>query len=166
MNIFKKLCMATILLTMGIVCVPVMTSAKSVSKVTKVITITSKKGIEHSLSINPKEKVSVKVKFLSVKGKVKVQPKDLYFGFYEFAVYQKKKMIDGGEGSFYNQYTTPKLTKGSFKKGRMLSENKEDYISGKSTVEWSVPNKIKKIKMQITYFTRSGRKGINSIKTK
>lgn len=137
---------------------PKYVSAKSVSKVTKTFTLTTKSNfVEHKLSISKKEKVTAKIKFLEVKGNVSLKSgEDLSFGGYEFP---------DGMGSFFADWTKPKLKKSSFKKGNVLNAKKnEDYISKKSTVEWYLPSGLKKLKVQVTYFTKSGKAGINSVK--
>lgn len=168
-NIIKKTLTMALLFSMtcGIVgvSIPKQASAKTASKVTKVITLTNKNknGITHKLSISKKEKVAVKIRFLQVKGKLskKATNDDLYFGYYEG---------DFSKGTFFTQYSKPgKLKKTSFKKGKSLDSSKTDYISGKNEViwnlpDWDLPNGIKKLKVQITYYTKSGRKGIKSVK--
>lgn len=155
----KKLLMVVLLLSIvsGGVLMPKQASAKTVSKVTKVFTLTAnKKLVKHKLSINTKEKVLVKVKFLEVKGKVLVESEeDLFLGEYLFKM---------GKGSFFSYWSRPsKLKKSSFKKGKILT-SKDDYINGKSKVEWYIPQGIKKLKMQVTYYTKSGKAGIKSVK--
>lgn len=141
--------------------------AKSKPRITKVITLTKNEfGVQHKLSISSKEKVVAKVEFLSVKGKA--EEDDLYFGSYEFTSYKNGKLIDGGKDSFFSPYSTPKLKKSSFKKGNILSLNLKKCfpMTGKSTVSWGLPKGITKIKMRVTYYTISGRSGINSFSSK
>lgn len=138
-------------------------SAKSTSKVVKVFTLTQKKDVvHHRLSINPKEKVKVKIDILDVKGRLK--GKEHYFGYYEFV-----GKNTGGKGSFLSSYSTPKLKKNLLKKGKSLSPADSDgnvWISAKAYVDWELPNGIKKLKVRVTYYTKSGRKGIKSCKVK
>lgn len=155
----KKLLMLVLLLSVvcgGGLSISKQASAKAVSKVTKKITLTDKKGfVVHKLSIATKEKVNVKIKFLEVKGKAKGSEEELYFGGYE---------CKNGKGSLFAPWTSPsKLKKNSFKKGTILTST-EDYLNGKATVEWYIPEGIKKLKMQVTYYTESGKAGIKSIR--
>lgn len=135
--------------------------AKSVSKVTKIVTLTSKKNsVIHKLSIRPSGMVTAKVKFLEVKGKVSGSNNELYLGGYEG---------DDGKGSFFSEYSKPKLSKKSFRKGKTLKLKSPwknyEYISGKGEVDWTIPDKgITRLKMKITYYTKGGRKSIKSIK--
>lgn len=155
----KKLLMLVLLLSVvcgGGLSISKQASAKAVSKVTKKITLTDGKSIDiqHKLSISAKEKVNVKIKFLEVKGKV-ASKNDLYLGFYE---------CNDGKGSLFAPWTSPsKLKKNSFKKGKVLTST-EDYLNGKATVDWNIPKGIKKLKLQVTYYTESGKAGINSVK--
>ena len=160
MKTTKKLLMVVLLLSMmcSSLSVPKQVSAKSVSKVTKVFTLTvNKRQVKHKLSISANEKVFTKVKFLDVKGKVSlISGEELIFGCYEGK---------NGMGSFFAPWTKPSLKKTSFKKGKTLTQNGQgDYINGKSEVEWYIPSGIKKLKVKVTYFTKSGKAGIKSIK--
>lgn len=153
MKIFILLLMGGVVLT-----IPEQAYAKKVSSCNKVITLTSKKkSTTHKLSISGKEKVFVKIKFLEVKGKSLLPTKheDLFFGGYE---------CGDGMGSFFSKWSKPnKLKRNSFKKGKTLKST-DDYITGKSTVEWSIPKGIKKLKVRVTYYTKSGKSRIKSIK--
>ena len=139
----------------GILMVTKPVEAKSVSKVSKVITLTQKKKeVTHNLSINRKENVIATIKFLKVKGKIPKKENELYFGYYTF--------VDG-KGSFFSPWTEPEeLKKSSFKKGKTLKSN--DYIYGTSEVTWTIPRGIKKLKVKVTYSTKSGKAGIISVK--
>lgn len=139
--------------------------AKSVSKKAIVITLSPKKKVKHKLSIKPSEKVVAKVDILSVKGDVTERESDLCFGYIDFRSYKKGKIIDGGKGSFFAYYTKPKLKKSSFKKGRILrTKGKDCYITGNALVEWNPPKGISKMKIRVTYYTKSGKAGIKSVK--
>lgn len=155
-----------IIVVMGVaVLFPQRASAKSVSKKTMVITLTSKKKITHKLSIKSSEKVAVKADILSVKGAVTEKESELGFGYFDFRCYKKGEMIDGGKGSLFAYYTKPKLKRSSFKKGKVLrSKGKYSYITGKAVVEWVLPKGISKMKLRVTYYTKSGKVGIKSIK--
>lgn len=138
-------------------------SAKTMSKVTKVLSLTKNKGVAYQLKIKKSEKVLVKVKILSIIGKAKLdEDGDLCFGLYEFRAYKNKKLIDGGKGSLFTSYD--KLKKSSFKAGKILPSSGNDYLTGKADVGWSLPDGIKKMKVQITYYTKSGKPGIISLR--
>lgn len=165
-QINRTFVIAFIIVLMGVsIIFPKRASAKSVSKKAMVITLTSKKEVKHKLSIKSSEKVVAKVDVLSVKGVVTEKESDLCFGYIDFACYKKGKMIDGGEGSFFANYTKPKLKKSSFKKGKVLRTKGNDcYITGKAVVEWVLPKGISKMKIRVTYYTKSGKVGIKSVK--
>lgn len=153
----KKLLMMVLLLSMVFGCMSVSkpASAKSVSKITKVFTLTTqKKGISHILSMDRKEKVFTKMEFLEVKGKISEKFPSL--GFYE----------SYNMGWLFDDDTSPsKLDKKSFKKGKKFT-SKKDYLQGKSLVEWDIPNGIKKLKIKVTYYAKSGKACIRSLKEK
>lgn len=134
--------------------------AKTVSKVTRVFTLTPQRWrVKHKLSISENEKVKVKIKFLEVKGKADgtvAESDRLWFGNY---------YTNDGTSSFFLDSTKPKLRKSDFKKGVVLTSN--DYIYGYDgfDVYWDIPNGLKKLKVQVTYYTESGKAGIHSIKT-
>ncbi len=131
-------------------------SAKTVSKVKKVFTLTPEKVVTHKLSISKKEVVRVKIKFLKVKGKVgKVESGELMFGDWE---------SDVGMGALFASWNKPKLKKKWFKKGKVLKTKKDNYITGESTIDWYVPKGIKKLKVRVTYYTKSGKAGIKWVK--
>lgn len=155
MKVMKKTLLMVVLLlaVCGCLSISKQVSAKTVSKVTKVFTLTPKKNfIRHKLSIKKKVKVVAKMKFLEVKGKVSLKSgEELYLGEYD---------CYDGKGSFFSSWSKPdKLKKKSFKKGKVLVSN-EDYISGKSIVEWYIPKGIKKLKVQVTYYTKNGKAAI------
>lgn len=156
MKLVKKIIAATVITTwgLGMVVVPKEAEAKNVSKVEKVVTLTKKSSSAiHKLSISNSEKVNAKVTFLEVKGKA--TQKDIYFGEYE---------CRNGKGSFWMPFPQYKFSKNSFKKGKTLVSLDDDWINGKSEVEWYIPKGITKLKMKVTYFTKSGKAGIKSVK--
>lgn len=171
MKVLKKGSIITMILVLSMICGSVSNlstkhaSAKVVSKMTKTFTIKMEKNPEdtgtyvcHGIRFNKKEKIGVKVKILQVKGKLsKRAAKEIMFGYFE----------DGdGKGSVF----TEKMNKNSFKKGKVLGKKNmggyylQDPERGKARVEWTVPDGIKLIKMKVTYYTRSGKAGIKSIK--
>lgn len=170
-----KKAVLTAVLLLSVICSSLSTtsvSAKSASKVTKIITLTHEKSwVQHILSIHSSEMVRAQVKILEVKGKPTLSKDQLYLGTYEFMNYKNGKAYDGSKGSFFTSWTNPKLTKKSFQKGKILKINsawkkgESPYISGKAGVSWDLPEGISKLKMKITYYTKSGKKNIKSIKT-
>ena len=91
--------------------------------------------------------------FLDVNGKA--TQKDILFGEYE---------CRNGKGSFWMPFPQYKFSKNSFKKGKTLVSLDDEWINGKSEVEWYIPKGITKLKMKVTYFTKSGKAGIKSVK--
>ena len=59
------------------------------------------------------------------------------------------------------QYETHK--KSSLKKGKILT-SKKNYLHGRVIIEWNLPDGIKKLKVKVTYYTKSGKAGIKSLK--
>lgn len=170
MKEFTKKLFAMILLA-SIVCGGISLSkpnqayAKTVSKVTKKFTLTQKNStVTHELKITEGEKVFVKVKILDVKGKVSKQIMDgsLCFGFYEDSTI--------GMDAFFSDWTKPKLKRNAFKKGKVLDSSKNEEglgaIGGDADVDWSMINGLKKLKVEVTYYTESGNVGIESVKKK
>lgn len=160
-----------VLLICGVIfLVPERVSAKAVSKVTKVITVTNQKkgAVWHTLSIKKGEKVKVKVKFLAVEGK----PVDKYFQGDNIWLFGLGYNIDPSrayEDCFFKPQETSsksKLTKDSFKKGNVLTSSYGFDSRQIKYVYWQPVKGIKKIKLKVTYFTVSGKAGINSVKTK
>ena len=154
----------TMVLVVSVICsglvfaAPKQASAKMASKVTKVITLTSnKKAVTHHLSIRAKETVFVKVKFLEVKGSISLKSGEgLYFGEY---------FLSDSMGSLFNEWSNSnKLKKSAFKKGKVLSSKDDEFLYGKAEVDWSLPSGLKKCKVQITYYTKSKKAGIRSVK--
>lgn len=161
-TVAKKL--LTVVLVLSMVCgvalsEPQYASAKAVSKVTKVVTLTKRNAIDHIVVVG-KEKVFVKVKILSIKGKVrKDENGDLLFGDAEGMGY--------GKGTLFASFGNPKLKKSSFKKGKVLPADKNSYFcNGEVQIGWWVPDGVKNMKVQITYYTKSGKAGIKSLKQK
>lgn len=167
--------MLSVILAMTLLCgciylsVPKIASAKVVSKVTKTITITNKKkgAVWHTLSIKKGEKVKVKVKFLEVQGK----PVDKYFQGENTVMYSFGGNIDpsGAYEDFFftDDQKSPKakLKKDSFKKGNVLISSYGLNRNMLKDVYWQPLKGISKIKLKVTYFTVSGKAGINSVKT-
>lgn len=161
-KVIKKYAVVLLLLSMvsGSLLTPKQASAKSMSKVTKTVTLKSGKSVKHMLSVDEKDKLFVKVKILEVKGRVSLKyGADLWWGYYEFSE---------GKGSFFYPESKPsKLKANSFKKGKILTSKEEEGgigVNGKTDVEWDVPNGISKLKIQVTYYTKSGKAGIKSVK--
>lgn len=154
----KKVLTMVLLLSMVFGCMSVskLASAKSVSKISKVFTLTRKNGVTHKLSIKKNEKVYVKMEFLDVKGKVspKVPASGVELG---------NATSDWWEPLFGSD-STPKLTKSSFKKGAKFTSN--SYLYGKEEIEWCFPEGPKKLKVKVTYYTKSGKAGIKFQKQK
>ena len=134
-------------------------AAKTVSKVTKVVTLTKKNAIDHTVVVG-KEKVFVKVKILSIKGKAsKDENGDLLFGDAEGMGY--------GKGTLFASFGKPQLKKSSFKKGKVLPADKNSYFcNGEVQISWWVPEGVKSMKVQITYYTKTGKAGVKSFKQK
>lgn len=158
MNLVKKIAVATLMfvLLLGVTALSKEeVSAKTMSKVSKVITLTKKNYLAgQRLSIRSNEKVFVKVKILEVKGKVteSEREKELYFGGY---------ICDEGMGSFWMPFP-----KNAFKKGNTIKAGSVDnYVTGNAGVDWEMPKGITHLKMKITYYTKSGKAGIHSVKT-
>lgn len=150
--VFSMLCASVALSTSKQV------SAKAYSKITKTITLRKKNAIHHKLSIAKNEKVYVKVKILSIKGKAKLDINgDLLFGDFEGST---------GKGTLFNSYEKPKLKISAFKKGKVLQMSKWGYLAENVDVGWWVPDGIKNMKIRITYYTKSGKAGIKSLKQK
>lgn len=155
----------TIVLVLSMVCSGIVLTkpkyvvAKAVSKVTKMVTLTKKNAIDHTV-VAGKEKVFVKVKVLSIKGKVKNDKNgDLLFGDAQGTGY--------GKGTLFASFGNPKLKKSSFKKGKVLPADKNSYFCNeKVQIGWWVPDGVKSIKVKITYYTKSGKAGIKSFKQK
>ena len=55
------------------------------------------------------------------------------------------------------------IKKTSFKKGKVLSLDADMPLMGKAYVAWDTPKGIKKLKVQVTYYTESGKAGIKSV---
>lgn len=161
-TVAKKLAVVFLLLSMAgsSLCVSKRASAKSESKVTKTFTLSPKKSVKHTVSVDKKDKLFVKVKILEVKGSVSLEDgEDLWWGYYECA---------DGKGSFFYPDSKPsKLKEKSFKKGKVLTSKEEDGefgVSGETDVEWEIPSGITKLKICVTYYTKSGKARIKSVK--
>lgn len=147
--------MMVLLLSMvcGSISVSKPASAKSVSKITKVITETNKMyGAVHKLSIKKNEKVFTRIEILDVKGKVS-SSRGLEFGHTTLNM----------DGLFDRNSSPSKLKKSSFKKGEILT-SKKNYLHGRVIIEWNLPDGIEKLKVKVTYYTKSGKAGIKSLK--
>lgn len=156
----KKTVTITLIIALffGMIGMPKEASAKSVYKVTKVITLTNKSQsrIIHSFKVAPNEKVAVKMEVLSVSKKAKKS--DLYIGYYD---------SEDSMGVLFSPDTKPKLKKSSLKKGSVLVRNENDYcLTGNTEVDYQPfdGKGIKKLKIRITYYTKSGKSGIASFK--
>lgn len=174
MKVLKRR-MITMVLVLSMICGGIGTlpekqaSAKAVSKVTKVITITNKKkgAVWHTLSVKNGEKVKVKVEFLSVKGKVV----DKYFqgdNIWLFGFGNTLNPNRDREDCFFHAKNkgSSKLNKNSFKKGNTLTSSYGLGRRDMKYVYWEPLKGITKMKLKVTYFTVSGKEGINSVKTK
>ena len=165
----------TMVLLLSLVCGSILVSkpasAKSVSKITEIFTLTEKdvdnrEYILHKLSIAKKEKVFTKLEILDVKGKFydsKSGNKDVCFGDrYKVGARNDRET----SGPIFWNYSKPSgLTPKSFKKGNKFT-SKKDFLTGKTNVEWYLPEGLKLIKVKVTYYTKSGKAGIKSLKTK
>ena len=138
---------------------PQYASAKMVSKVTKVVTLTNRKVIYHNV-VTGKETVFIKVKILSTKGKVrKDENGDLSLGDIEGEGF--------GKGTLFNSMDKPKLKIKSFQKGKILQSNWAAIRSGGDVeIGWWPPDGVKSMKVEITYYTKNGKAGIKSVKQK
>lgn len=153
----KKL--LTLVLVLSMVCgvalsEPQYASAKAVSKVTKVLNLTPKNWVSHKLMISKNEKVRVKVKILSVKGKTTLSGEDLIWA---------DSISSYGKGGLIAGWSKPPLKKSSFKKGKILTSDADMPLMGKAYVLWDAPKGIKKLKVQVIYYTESGKAGIKSV---
>ena len=185
----------------GCVCIhtPKKASAKSVSKVTKVIELTSENvkkdkeggkeypytyygtGVTHKISMKVNEKLKIKVKVLDVAGKVFSK----YYTRgrkYDFGLGNYDPHIEYGSFDVFSPYTKPKLKESFFKKGNVLTSEEIQFLPKKNRVDerhakpivngtkaemnWFPPAGVTKLKLQITYYTKSGKAGIKSIKTR
>ena len=157
----------------GSVSTSVQASDQKSSKVTKVITLTSDMNTKkkyltlyHHLEVDDNEEVIVNVKFLQVKGKVSLtsRDKELYSDWKKGLTWGGCLYKDVQDPLFsprrtekYGKSSVNKITKNSFKKGNAITA----YAgSGLTAVNWSLPTGLKKIKMKVTYYTKSGRAGI------
>lgn len=150
----------TLVLVLSILCggtaifIPKQASAKTMSKVTKVLNLTSKKSVSHKLMISKNEKVRVKVKILSVTGKTSLSGEDLIWA---------DSISSDGKGGLIAWWSKPPLKKSSFKKGKILTSDADSHLMGKAYVLWDAPKGIKKLKIRVTYYTESGKAGIKSV---
>lgn len=157
-TVVKKL--LTMVLVLSMVCgvalsKPQYASAKTTSKVTKVVTVMPKKWVIHKLStISEDCDVRVKVKILSVKGKTTLSGEDLMWG----------DKSGFGKGPVFAYYSKPPLKRTSFKKGNVLISDADMPLHGGVYVLWDAPKGIKKLKIQLTYYTENGKAGIKSVR--
>lgn len=152
---------------------PKISEAAGQKKITKTITITDKYGFYHNLSIKENTEMNVTVKFLEVSGCVK--GKDYAFGGHDISIYKNGKIQpESGMCPLWaeygsDKYLTKKLRKADIKKGKTLSATAitvKKGRTGETCMYWTVPKGIKNIKMQVTYYTKKGNKGITKFKSR
>ena len=157
----------------GSVSTPVQASGRKSSKVTKIIALTSDMNTKkkfltlyHHLQVDDNEEVIVNVKFLQVKGKVSLtsRDKEYYPNWKKGLTWGGCLYKDGKDPLFspfrtekYGKSSVNKITKNSFKKGNTITAYAGSDITA---VNWDLPTGLKKIKIKVTYYTKSGRAGI------
>lgn len=162
MNLVKKIALGTMIfaLLLGVVTLPEKeASAKSVSKRSTVVTLSGKnKMAGQRVSIRSNEEVLIKIKILDVKGKMTEKwRRNAYFGTF---------LSDFGTGSYWmGEFPRLRLSKNAFKKGNVIKVDDDEPLLGEGGVDWDLPDGITMLKMQITYYTKSGKAGINYVKT-
>lgn len=142
-------------------------------------------GITHKISMKENEKLKVKVKVLEVEGKVFSK----YYTRgrkYDFGLGAYDPNIEKGDVYVFDSQKKPKLKKSFFKEGQVLQSKPIKFIKPikqteknleklyaslgtivndtKTDMQWySIPG-ITKMKLQITYYTQSGKAGIRYVK--